>query len=153
MCPARISAFATCLPSPVMVHARARGRTLDELRASGAGSWSRFAAMGWSPPKRTDLLPVVADPAYSPCRTPRVVQVGGEAPPGAVARDVERGGAGRRRATSDLPVVFVGRATDGRSGGEGPDGEAVAALIVPPPKRAGRTFRCSSSRYTGRWWR
>ena len=120
------------------------GGTLDELRASG---WlvEQIRAIG--------LEPAGEDGTYYqwwPIRRIRlsnasVVQVGGETL--ALWRDVVVAQAVDARL--DLPVVFVGRATDDDLAGKDLTGKAVAALIVPPPNAPGRDVSLSSWRYTG----
>ncbi|MBK8647411.1 MAG: M28 family peptidase [Gemmatimonadetes bacterium] len=124
-----------------------RGReagTLDELRASG---WlvEQVRAIG--------LEPAGEDGTYYqwwPMRRIRqsdasVVRVGGESLK--LWRDVVVASA--VDANVDLPIVFVGRATDAELAGVDLTGKAVAALIVPPPNPPGRNVSLSAWRYAG----
>ncbi|MBK6487655.1 MAG: M28 family peptidase [Gemmatimonadetes bacterium] len=120
------------------------GGTLDELRASG---WlaEQLRAIG--------LEPAGEDGTYYQWWHIRrirqsdasVVRLGGEVLPlwreVVVAQAVD--------ASLDLPVVYVGRATDAELNGVELTGKAVAALIVPPPNPPGRNVSLSAWRYTG----
>lgn len=124
-----------------------RGReagTLDELRASG---WlvEQIRAIG--------LEPAGEDGTYYqwwPIRRIRqseasVVRVGGESlrlwRDVVVAQTVD--------ATLDLPIVWVGRATEAELAGVDLAGKAVAAQIVAPPNPPGRDMSLSAWRYAG----
>ncbi len=124
-----------------------RGReagTLDELRASG---WlvEQLRAIG--------LEPAGEDGTYYQWWSIRrirqsdasVVRLGGETLP--MWRDVVVASA--VDANVDLPIVFVGRATDAELAGLDLAGKAVAALIVPPANPPGRNVSLSAWRYTG----
>jgi len=124
-----------------------RGReagTLDELRASG---WlvEQIRAIG--------LEPGGEDGTYYqwwPMRRIRqsdasVVRVGEERL--TMWRDVVVASA--VDATLDVPLVYVGRATEQELAGVEIAGKAVAALIVAPPNPPGRNVSLSSWRYAG----
>ncbi len=124
-----------------------RGReagTLDELRASG---WlvEQLRAIG--------LEPAGEDGTYYQWWNIRrirqsdasVVRVGGERL--AMWRDVVIPQA--VDATLDLPLLFVGRATEQELQGQSLAGKAVVAQIVAPPNPPGRNVSLSSWRYAG----
>ena len=52
-------------------------------------------------------------------------------------------------ATLDLPIVFVGQASEAELEGADLTGKAVAAMLVPPPNPPGRNLSLSSWRYAG----
>lgn len=124
-----------------------RGReagTLDELRASG---WlvEQLRAIG--------LEPAGEDGTYYQWWNIRrirqsdasVVRVGGERL--AMWRDVVIPQA--VDATLDLPLLYLGRATEQELQGQSLSGKAVVAQIVAPPNPPGRNVSLSSWRYAG----
>ena len=127
----------------------------DALRGREAGTLDELRASGWlvEQARSIGLEPAGEDGTYYqwwPMRRIRqsdasVVRLGGDRL--TLWRDVVVASA--VDATLDLPLLYVGRATDAELEGVDLKGKAVAALIVPPPNPPGRNVSLSSWRYAG----
>ncbi|MEO6444161.1 MAG: M28 family peptidase [Gemmatimonadaceae bacterium] len=127
----------------------------DDMRGREAGTLDELRASGWlvEQARAIGLEPAGEDGTYYqwfPLRRIRLsdassVQIGGNAlrlwRDAVVVSPVD--------ATLDLPLVYVGGATDAELEGVDIRGKAVAALIVPPPNPPGRNVSLSAWRYTG----